>query len=212
MARGIADLGAEGDLARRVAALPQRPRREGRASWQGAARLADRTVRRTHARRLRRHGHGDQRRRIDPRDTAPRDAPRGDGSHLQRQRLCRGSPQPRKARIGSINFTSAPDQADSIWRAADHIIADLRENGPTAAELATHVEKERRETEVSARTNEWWLANIVDHVETDSPLAAITAWSERLDALTVARVRTAAHIVFDPSNVARFTLLPEETR
>lgn len=121
-------------------------------------------------------------------------------------------PQPRKARIGSINFTSAPDQADSIWRAADHIIADLRENGPTAAELATHVEKERRETEVSARTNEWWLANIVDHVETDSPLAAITAWSERLDALTVARVRTAAHIVFDPSNVARFTLLPEETR
>ncbi len=120
--------------------------------------------------------------------------------------------QPRKARIGSINFTSDPDQADSLWRAANQIIADLRENGPNAAELATHIEKERRETEVSARTNEWWLGTIVAQVDADEPLAAITGWSDRLDALTVARVRAAARIVFDPSNVARFTLLPEETR
>ncbi len=120
--------------------------------------------------------------------------------------------RPRTSRIGSINFTSEPDKADSLWDAAGRVIADLRENGPTATELATHVEKERRETEVSVRTNEWWLGNIIAQVETDESLESISDWSKRLDALTVAKVRAAARIIFDASNVARFTLLPEETR
>ncbi|MEI2719853.1 MAG: insulinase family protein [Gemmatimonadales bacterium] len=108
-----------------------------------------------------------------------------------------------------IQFTSKPEQVDSLWAAAQGIIAALRTDGPTADELQKFVAQYRRGTEVAVKTNGWWLGELRQAEEEGRPLAEILTWDKRLDALTPAMVRTAAQKFLDPKNLARFLLVPE---
>ena len=121
---------------------------------------------------------------------------------------------PRKGYRTLIKFNSAPKQADTLWQSAQHIIATLRDDGPTSDELQKFVAQARRETEVAVKTNDWWLGEISNRVMPDAgeagrPLPEMLQWGKRLDALTTAAVREAARVVLDPARVARFVLLPE---
>jgi len=122
---------------------------------------------------------------------------------------------PRTRYRSQISFKSTPAQVDTLWQAAQQIITALRATGPTADELQKFVAQARRETEVAAKTNDWWLGEISNHVMPDGsaagrPLSEILAWSKRLDSLTPAMIQDAAKRYFDPVNVARFVLLPEQ--
>ena len=121
---------------------------------------------------------------------------------------------PRKSYSTVIDFKSSPQQADTLWQAAQEIITAFRQGGPTADELQKFVEQTRRETEVAVKTNDWWLGELSNYAMPDGPrfgssLSGILAWGKRLDALTPAIVQDAAKRYLDPANVARFVLLPE---
>jgi zinc protease len=122
---------------------------------------------------------------------------------------------PRKRYRTIIDFKSAPAQADTLWLAAQQIIASFRTDGPRADELQKFTEQARRETEVAVKTNEWWMQQLADYADPDGPevgrpLAEMLDWSARLDALTPEQVRAAAQQYFDPARIARFVLLPEQ--
>ncbi len=120
---------------------------------------------------------------------------------------------PRLRYRSDIVFKSAPGQADTLWLAAQRILAALQATGPTADELQKYVAQARRETEVAVKTNGWWLSEISNHVDPDGgdagrPLDQILQWNSELDAITPDQVRDAARRYFDPHRVARFVLLP----
>lgn len=121
---------------------------------------------------------------------------------------------PRKAFNTTIDFKSSPQQADTLWKAAQEIIATFRKEGPTADELQKFVAQVRREQEVAVKTNEWWLGQLANYAMPDGPrfgrpLSEMLEWSKRLDGITTTIVQDAAKKYLDPANVARFVLLPE---
>jgi zinc protease len=120
---------------------------------------------------------------------------------------------PRLRYRSEILFKSAPGQSDTLWQAAQRIIAGLQATGPTADELQKYVAQARRETEVAVKTNDWWMSEISSHVDPDGgaagrPLDQMLHWSAELDAVTLDQVREAARRYFDPHRVAHFVLLP----
>ncbi|HEY3933794.1 MAG TPA: insulinase family protein [Gemmatimonadales bacterium] len=122
---------------------------------------------------------------------------------------------PRRRYRTIIDFKSAPAQADTLWLAAQQIIATFRSDGPRPDELEKFTEQARRENEVAVKTNEWWMQELADYADPDGPdtgrpLPEFLGWSARLDALTPAMVQAAAQKYFDPARVARFVLLPEQ--
>ena len=121
---------------------------------------------------------------------------------------------PRKSYSTAIDFKSSPQQADTLWQAAQVIIAAFRNDGPTKDELQKFVEQTRRETEIAVKTNGWWLGQLSNYTMADGPrfgrsMSELLEWNKRLDALTPAMVQDAARRYLDPANVARFVLLPE---
>ncbi len=120
------------------------------------------------------------------------------------------SNRPRGEYNALIQFTSTPAQADTLWMAAQDIIATLRRDGPTADELQKFVAQSRRGTEVAVKTNGWWMGQVRNSLTEERALQDILTWNTRLEALTPAMVKAAAERYLDPKNVARFILLPEQ--
>jgi len=122
---------------------------------------------------------------------------------------------PHKSYSTTIDFKSSPAQADTLWKAAQDIIAAYRNDGPTPDEIQKYVAQSRRETEVGVKTNDWWLGQLANYAMPDGPrfgrpIAELLQWSARLALLTPAAVRDASKRYLDPANVARFVLLPEQ--
>ncbi len=122
---------------------------------------------------------------------------------------------PRSEFSTSIDFKSTPQLADTLWKAAQELIATYRENGPTADELQKFVEQTKRGVEVAVKTNDWWVGELANYAMPDGPrfgqpLPDLMQWSKRLDMLTPAAVHEAAKRYLNPANIARFVLLPEK--
>lgn len=121
---------------------------------------------------------------------------------------------PRKRYRTIVQFKSSPQQADTLWAAAQAIISAFRTDGPTPDEVQKFVAQSRRATEVQIKTNEWWLEQLGDYAMPDGghagrSMSEIPEWGKLLDALTPVMIRDAARRYFDPDRVARFVLLPE---
>ena len=115
----------------------------------------------------------------------------------------------------TIDFKSSPQQADTLWQAAQEIITAYGKDGPTPDEIQKYVAQRRRETEVAVKTNDWWLGQLANYAMPDGPrygrpIAELLQWSARLESITPAMVRDAARRYLNPANVARFVLLPEK--
>ncbi len=120
---------------------------------------------------------------------------------------------PRLRYRSDISFKSTPAQADTLWQAAQQIVAGFRRDGPRVDELQKFVSQARREDEVAVKTNDWWMEQLSTYLMPDGtrvgqPLEGMLDWGKRLDALTPTMVRDAAATFFDPARVARFVLLP----
>jgi zinc protease len=109
-----------------------------------------------------------------------------------------------------INFGSAPDRADSLYRAVQQVIEDIRTKGVSEADVQKVREQQLRTLEVSERENAYWLGNISARLENGEDPAGLLQYREFIKALTPAQIQEAARRYLSGANVARFVLLPEK--
>jgi zinc protease len=109
----------------------------------------------------------------------------------------------------SIGFGSAPERADGMVTTVLDIIETLRRDGPTAEEVASIQEQERRDLEVSEKRNEYWLGSLQTvHMLGYDPVR-IAARRDRIDTLSPDVLKAAYVKYFDVGRHTRVTLLPE---
>ncbi|MGV3707870.1 MAG: M16 family metallopeptidase, partial [Gemmatimonas sp.] len=119
---------------------------------------------------------------------------------------------PRQEYQVGISFGSAPDRADSLYKAVMQEMDSLRRVAPTAVEVERVKEQQRRELEVVRKQNGYWLSAISTKLEYGDDLAQINDAEKLITALTPAQVQDAAKKYLDPANMARFVLLPEAVK
>jgi zinc protease len=107
-----------------------------------------------------------------------------------------------------IQFGSAPENADTLFAAVQRTIDALRTTGPTAEELASALEQQRRQQEVSVRENGYWLSGVLSRLRTGVDPRQLLDAPQIIGATTAAAVRDAAATLVDPAQFVRIVLLP----
>jgi zinc protease len=108
-----------------------------------------------------------------------------------------------------VNFDAAPEQADSLAAVAIAVLDTLRENGPTAEEVADMRALEARGLETSARNDGYW-ADVLARNDWNGwdRATGLAHTSQLVDAVTVERIRDAARKYLDTARVVRIAIRP----
>jgi zinc protease len=108
-----------------------------------------------------------------------------------------------------VSFDAAPEQADSLVRAAIAVLDTLRANGPTAQEVADVKTLEERRIQVGRRDNGYWLATLAtDGWNGWDYGVGITDADALLGTLTLEPMKAAADRFFDTGHVLRIAIRP----
>lgn len=118
------------------------------------------------------------------------------------------APAPRHEYTIEVEFTTAPEQVDSLTQAMFSEIARLREQGPTAAELAALKAAEAREARDALESNESWRDEIRSHTRSGWPLATILTHPAEIERFDAATLRDAARRFIDPMRYVKVIRLP----
>jgi zinc protease len=111
----------------------------------------------------------------------------------------------------SISFGSAPERVDSLREVALSVLRKFAQEGPTADELAKVRESMLRSRETALRENEFWMELLQSEaLWGDDPVETFGAYAARVRALDAPGLQAFARIVFNETNIARFTLMPEK--
>jgi zinc protease len=117
---------------------------------------------------------------------------------------------PRQEYTEQIEFTSSPENADKLAKAAFALIDTLQTTAPSQADVDKVKEEFLRSHETDVKQNAYWLGNIMARQQAGEDLNGLgDAYSDMVKALTPAQIQAAARKYFNMSNYARFTLLPE---
>ena len=119
------------------------------------------------------------------------------------------STQPRASEQLSVQYGSSPENVDTLFTAVKRVIADLRESGPKADELAAALEKQRRALEVAKKENGYWLSGMLARLRIGTDPRQLLEGEAVIDATTADAVRDAARTFVDPAQYVRVVLLPE---
>lgn len=109
----------------------------------------------------------------------------------------------------TVGFGADPERMGELVEAVFDEIGQLKNDGPTDAELGKFREEQRRGRETAMRTNAFWLSSISLYDQRGWPLDDILSPDERLDAVDASAIRDAARRYLDASHYVRVTLLPE---
>jgi zinc protease len=110
-----------------------------------------------------------------------------------------------------IAYGSAPERAAELAAALLSAVRVLRDQGPTAGEVANWKETVLRHQELALRENDVWASLLASTDAGGEDLAAQLDLHRWLDPLTPERVRQAAAKYLDPTRYVRVTLLPGGT-
>jgi zinc protease len=120
------------------------------------------------------------------------------------------STQPRDAQQLIVQFGSSPENADTLFAAVQRTLEALRTAGPTAEELASALEKQRRQQEVSVRENSYWMSGVTARLRAGTDPRQLLEAPQIIAATTVDAVRDAANTLVDPAQFVRVVLLPAQ--
>ena len=116
---------------------------------------------------------------------------------------------PRQEWQVAVQFGSAPDRADALYKAVLQEMDSLKRVPPSAVEVERVREQQRRELEVAKKQNTYWMSALSSRLEYgDNPVGILDS-DKLLSTLTPEVLVTAAKIYLDTTNIARFVLLPE---
>jgi len=116
---------------------------------------------------------------------------------------------PRQEFQVGIQFGSAPDRADALYKAVLQEMDSLRRVPPSAKEVERVREQQRRELEVARKQNGYWLSALSTKIEFGDDPATVMQSEQLISALTPAQLLAAAKVYLNAANVARFALVPE---
>ena len=108
-----------------------------------------------------------------------------------------------------IDFGSAPEKADTLYKAVLQELDSLRRVPPSAAEVERVREQQRRGLEVSRKQNSWWAVTLRDRLENGDDPTTVFSSEALISGLTPEKLSAAAKVYLSETNRARFVLLPE---
>lgn len=119
------------------------------------------------------------------------------------------SREPRQEWQTGIQFGSAPDRADTLFKAVLQEMDSLRRVAPSNAEVERVREQQRRELEVAKKQNSYWLSAIMSKLEYGDDPTTIPQADALIAKLSAQQLLAAAKKYLDTANLARFVLQPE---
>ena len=117
---------------------------------------------------------------------------------------------PRGRYYMAINFGCAPQNADKLVASALDEIAKVRKDGPLQANIDKWRAEAKAGHETAVKTNGFWLNYLSGQLEEMEDLHEVDRYSERLDQVTVGRLRDAARKYLSGENYIRLELLPAD--
>jgi zinc protease len=108
-----------------------------------------------------------------------------------------------------VQFGSAPDKAEMMYKAVLAEFDSLRRVPPTASEIDRVREQQRRAQESAKTQNGWWMSALQSRLEYGDPFATINERDALIASLSAEKLHAAAKKFLDETNRARFVLLPE---
>ena len=109
----------------------------------------------------------------------------------------------------AVSFGSDPARVDTLVQATLSEIQELREEGPSAADLEKDQEIERRELDVALQQNPTWTGSILVSLQFGIDPRRIAHRRERIGLLTTENLRDTFRKYFPPNRYTVITLVPE---
>lgn len=110
----------------------------------------------------------------------------------------------------SFSFGSSPERIDSLAQVALEEFRKFAATGPTPDEMAKVRENLMRSRETALKENEFWAGMLqIQAMWGDDVAETIGSYAARVAALDAVSLRDLAKVLFDETNYARFTLIPE---
>ena len=110
----------------------------------------------------------------------------------------------------SISFPCGPDNVEKLTEAALAEVEKLKENGPTAEDLAKVKETYLQERKDQMQQNSFWLSVLQESDEDDMDITRMMSFEERVQALTAEELKAVATKYLD-GNYFMGVLMPEAT-
>ena len=110
----------------------------------------------------------------------------------------------------TIQWPCGPDNVEILTEAAWKEINKIKENGPSAEDLAKVQETKRRQLVENRQRNNFWLGQLGQIVNGEYGDYIITEAEDRINKVTVADIQAAAKKYMDESQYIRVVRLPEE--
>ena len=110
----------------------------------------------------------------------------------------------------SISFPCGPDNVEKLTEAALAEVEKLKENGPTAEDLAKVKETYLQERKDQMQKNAFWLSVLQDSDKEDKDITMMMSFEDRVNALTAEELKAVANKYLD-DNYFMGVLMPEET-
>ena len=109
-----------------------------------------------------------------------------------------------------VMFGCSPKTTDKLTKAVFGEIKKIRKNGPTEVDLKKAQEVMIRARETDLEKNEFWLRKIESvYFNHDSP-NNVSTFKDRVNAITIEDLKTAATTFLNPDHYIRVVLMPEK--
>ncbi|HEX7844204.1 MAG TPA: insulinase family protein [Chitinophagaceae bacterium] len=111
-----------------------------------------------------------------------------------------------------INFPCAPENTDTLTKAAIDEIRKVIKVGVSAEDLAKVKEQQKRKLEVDMKQNQFWMSSLYDAYFNGNNPKLILQKEKQITALTAKMMQDAAKKYINPSRYIRAVLKPETTK
>ncbi len=109
----------------------------------------------------------------------------------------------------TISYPCAPENVDDLTQAVMEQIKQLRQNGPTAADLQKVKEAQLREMETNLKENSFWLQALDEAYFLHEDPAALPDYKEKVKQLSSKELQKVADKYFNMNQYAKIILYPE---
>jgi zinc protease len=116
---------------------------------------------------------------------------------------------PREDYTITVNYGSAPDKVDTLFKSVLAIIDSVKKFGVSDSDVQKVREQQLRTQEVSVKQNGYWAGNISARIENGEDPRGLLAYENFIRNLTGEQIKQAAIRYLSTGRYARFVLLPE---